>query len=113
MAKQIEFGFKALKPISKKEIPSSLRGGVISHMVELRELEAVAKHVKANGASPYEAFDVLDVDKLKKANPEAAKMKTLLSSFLMAGRRILKQYQVEKHLQLQQRENRVFLVSLE
>lgn len=108
-----KFDFKAIKPVLRNEVPMAKKGGLIASLPELKELEQVAQYVKKEGVSPYEAFDVLDLERLKKTAPEAAKLKTLVSSFLMAGRRILKQYQVEKKLALRQREDKLFLVSLE
>lgn len=103
----------SIKGISRDEVPKAIKGGVISKLEQLKDIELVAQHVKKNGALPYEAFDILNMKELSKSNPEVAKIKTFLSSFLTAGRRILKDYQVDKKLQLQQRQDRIFLVSME
>lgn len=82
-----------LKPIDKSAIPAIHKDGIIVNLPQLAEVRKIAEYVKKEGASPYEAFDVADFTAMKKARPELAKMKTLVSSFLMATRKILKEYQ--------------------
>lgn len=108
-----ELKLTSLKGITRGDVPRAIKGGVINSLSQLKDIELIAQHVKAEGVMPYEAFDVLDMKQLAKEKPEIAKIKTFLSSFLMASRRILKEYQVDKKLQMQQRADRVFLVSLE
>lgn len=104
---------KSIRPISIAEVPGRFQSGVLSTLVELKELEQIAKSVRENGTTPYEAWDVLDLERLKKTNPEAAKMKTLLQGFLLKGRKVLEQYQVNKKLKLIARANKLFMVSTE
>jgi hypothetical protein len=104
---------RSSKPISKSEIPSLNKGGFVHNMDEFQDVRTICQYVKANGVSPAEAFDVADFDKVKATNKEAAKMKTLVSSFITACRRELKAFQVDKKLELKQRGKRLFLVSTE
>jgi hypothetical protein len=104
---------ESIQPITLAEVPGRNYGGVLTQLAELRDLEAIAKSVKENGATPYEAWDVLDIERLRKSNPEAAKMKTLLQGFLLKGRKVLAKYQVNKKLKLIARSNKLFLVSTE
>jgi len=113
MAKGELLKLKSVKTISKAEIPSRNKGGVVASLVELEDLETIAKHVKEHGAGVAEAWDILDPERLKKSNPEAAKMKTLLQGVLLRGREILAKYQVNKKLRLLTRDGRIFMESLE
>ncbi len=101
----------AAKPIEKTEIPVVTKKGIIRALPQFKDVVTIAKAVKENGIGPYEAFDVVDFDVLKKSNTEAAKMKTLVFSFISAARAVLKEFQVEKELELKQRKNRLFLVA--
>lgn len=111
VAKKIDLSL--IKGIEKSAIPPIHKDGIISNLPQLAEVRKIAAFVKQEGASPYEAFDVADFVAMKKARPELAKMKTLVYSFLMATRRILKEYQVEKKLEVVGRKDRVFLVSVD
>jgi hypothetical protein len=113
MSPKGELKLRSIRPIAKAEIPDRNKGGIIAGLVELQDLEEIAKYVKANGAGVSEGWDVLDPERLKKTNPEAAKMKTLLQGVLLRGREILEKYQVNKKLRLLTRNGRIYLESLE
>jgi hypothetical protein len=116
VAKKVEasgLDLEFFKPCKKADVPEVHKNGVISSLPNLAELRKVAKYVAEHGSSPYEAFDIADFVAIKKAKPELAKMKTLVSSFLMAARRVLKEYQVDKKLEIVSRKDRVYLVSME
>lgn len=104
---------QSVKAISKADIPALSKGGFVSSLKEFQDVRIIAAAVKREGASPAEAWDVVDFDKLAKENRDAAKMKTLVASFVQACRRTLKEFQVDKKLELRQRKNRLFLVSTE
>lgn len=111
--REMPSGFKHIKPVRIEEIPSIRKAGVLQELAEIKEFEQLAKFVKENGSSPYEAFDVADLDEIKKTNPKAAKMKTLMMGFLSNARKILKQYQIEDKFELRARRNKVYLVATE
>lgn len=108
-----ELKLKFARPIKRAEIPVVLKGGVIHSLEAFKDITTIAQYVKDNGVSPYEAFDVADFEEIRRKNPEVAKMKTLVTSFVLSARKILKQFQVDKKLQLTVRKERVFLESLE
>ena len=108
-----ELKLKSVRAILKAEIPDRNKGGVVDNLVEMQDLEAIAKHVRENGAGVAEAWDVLDPERLRKTNPDAAKMKTLLQGFLLKGREVLAKYQVNKKLRLMTRSGKIYLESLE
>jgi hypothetical protein len=99
------------KPVSKADIPQTSRGGVVKTLPEFKDVVTIAKAVKEHGVGAYEAFDIVDFDALKRNNKEAAKLKTLVFSFVTATRNVLRQFQVEKKLLIRQRANKLFLVS--
>lgn len=111
MAPKTTLVLKSAKPISKESIPDLHKGGFIQTLEEYADVETIAQAVKSNGIGSYEAFDVLDAEKLRKSNKTAAGMKTLVVSFITQTRKILEKYQVSKQLDVVQRGERVFLVS--
>ena len=106
-------GLKSVKEIAKDEIPNREKGSVIKNLDEFKDAETIIKAVAEHGAAPFEAFDLIDADVVRKRVPKAQKLKTLLITYSHEVRKLLKAYQVEKLVHLEQRKERLFLVSNE
>jgi hypothetical protein len=112
-ANEMALELKFIRPIKISEVPVISKHSVINGLEEFKELVKLAEYIAKEGIGEYEAFDVADFNQIKKASPQAAKMKTLTTSFVTSARRVLKQFGVEKKLSLKMRMNRLYVVAAE
>ena len=89
------------------------KGSVINELDEFKDAVEIINSVKKEGAVPYEMWMVFDKEAICKRHPELKKMRTLIPAFADKVRKFIEKQGVEKHISLEQRKDKFYLVGNE
>lgn len=113
-AKRGQLNLPGIVPIDMRTIKHRDKSSVIKSSNAFQNALAVIKHVKENGIAPYEGYNILTMEDLKKTDPELAKLSTAFFSFVQRLKEAIKENGVEKELVVVARgQNKVYLGNLQ
>jgi len=109
MKKRPQFTFRFLKPVSKTDIPKRTgvgRRSIIDEQSFFKELRNAFTVIRDEGVAPFEEAVELNIDDFSK---DLKSLKNPVMSVLNKIKSLLKEYKIEKDLDITVRGHKLFL----